>query len=264
MALPLAGRRVLVTRAREQASQLVGALQAAGAETVEIPAIAIVPPSSYDALDGALAGFKDVDWLIFTSANAVKVFCERALYAGVHPAASAVKIAVIGAASAEAVRDAGMKVELVPPKFVAESLLHELRYQVADEHVLLVRAEVARDVLPDGLRAAGAHVLVANAYRNQLPEGSGARLREIMADETLIPQAITFTSSSTARNLRTLLDAAGVGLPVGIVLASIGPVTSATMRELGMEPTVEAGEATIAGLVTVLTEYFRSIPLPPV
>jgi len=257
MALPLDGRRVLVTRARGQASKLVDALQAAGAQTIEIPAIAIVPPSSYAALDGALASLKDIDWLIFTSANAVKVFCERALYAGVHPAATTVKIAVIGTATADAVTDAGMKVELVPPKFVAESLLHELRYLVADEHVLLVRAQVARDVLPDGLRAAGAHVIVADAYRNELPAGSGDRLREIMADEAMIPQVITFTSSSTARNVRTLLDAAGVTLPVGIVLASIGPVTSATMRELGMVPTVEAKEASVQGLVSEVVRFFK-------
>ncbi|HEY0307918.1 MAG TPA: uroporphyrinogen-III synthase [Acidobacteriaceae bacterium] len=255
--LPLAGRRVLVTRAKGQASKLVEALQAVGAQTIEIPAIAIVPPStSYDALDGALASLKDVDWLIFTSVNAVKVFCERALYAGIHPASYTVKIAVIGRATAAAVTDAGMKVEVVPPKFVAESLLHELRYQVADEHVLLVRAEVARDVLPDGLRAAGAHVILADAYRNELPAGSGAKFREIMASEATIPQIITFTSSSTARNVQTLLDAAGVTLPEEMVLASIGPVTSATMRELGMEPTVEAKEATIAGLVAAMVEYY--------
>ena len=256
MALPLAGKRVLVTRAKGQASRLVGALEAVGAQTIEIPAIAIVPPSSYAALDGALAALKDFDWVIFTSANAVKVFCERALYAGVHPGTFGVKFAVIGASTGDAVRAAGMKVELMPPKFVAESLLHELRHQVAEEHVLLVRAEVARDVLPDGLRAAGAHLVVADAYRNELPEGSGAKLREIMASEATIPQVITFTSSSTARNIQTLLDAAGVKLPAGVVLASIGPVTSATMRELGMEPTVEAKDATIAGLVAALVEHY--------
>jgi len=256
MTKPLQGKRVLVTRAQGQASQLAAALLHAGAEPIEIPAIAIVPPSSYAALDGALAALKDIDWLIFTSANAVKVFCERALYAGVHPAAFALKIAVIGTATADAVRDAGMKVALIPPKFVAESLLEEMQPLVADEHVLLVRAQVARDVLPDGLRAAGAHLMVADAYRNELPASSGAKLRELMASEETMPQAITFTSSSTARNVRTLLDAAGVKLPPGIVLASIGPVTSATMRQLGMTPTVEAKEATIAGLVQALVKHF--------
>jgi len=254
---PLAGKRVLVTRAREQASQLAEALRAAGAEPVEIPAIAIVPPHSYAHIDAAIGSLQDFDWLVFTSANAVRVFCERALYAGVHPAAAGVQIAVVGPATAEAVREAGMKVALVPPKFVAESLLAELRPLVGGERVLLVRAEVARDVLPAGLRDAGAEVTVADAYRNEVPAGSVAKLSEIFNSNTLIPQAITFTSSSTARNAHALLLAADVIVPPETVLASIGPVTSATIRELGWVPTVEAKEATIAGLVRALAEYFR-------
>ncbi|HXB61519.1 MAG TPA: uroporphyrinogen-III synthase [Acidobacteriaceae bacterium] len=254
--MSLTGKRVLVTRAREQASQLAAALRAAGAEPIEIPAIAIVPPHSYAHIDGAIGALKEFDWLIFTSANAVRVFCERALYAGVHPAAAGLQIAVVGPATAEAVRVTGMKVALVPPKFVAESLLEALRPLVGGESVLLVRAEVARDVLPSGLRAAGAEVTVADAYRNELPAGSVAKLKDIFNAKALIPQAITFTSSSTARNAHALLLAAGVIVPPETVLASIGPVTSATMRELGFLPTVEAQEATIGSLVEALVEYF--------
>jgi len=256
MQKPLAGKRVLVTRARAQASQLAAALRAAGAEPIEIPAIAIVPPHSYAHIDAAIGALKDFDWLIFTSANAVQVFCERALYAGVHPATYGLKLAAVGPATAAAVRDAGMKVALVPQKFVAESLLAELRPLVGGESVLLVRAEVARDVLPHGLREAGAEVTVADAYRNELPAGSVSRLRELFGDNKLIPHAITFTSSSTARNAHTLLLAADVIVPAETVLASIGPVTSATMRELGWTPTVEATEATIPGLVMALEEYY--------
>jgi uroporphyrinogen-III synthase len=254
--MSLAGKRVLVTRAREQASQLSIALRAAGAEPIEVPAIAIAPPHSYAHIDGAIASLKEFDWLVFTSANAVRVFCERALYAGVHPAASTIKIAVIGPATAEAVLEAGMHIALVPQKYVAEWLLKALRPVVGGERVLLVRAEVARDVLPSGLWAAGAEVTVADAYRNQLPEGSVAKLKQYFSDETLIPQVVTFTSSSTARNAHALLLAAGVILPPETVLASIGPVTSATMEELGWEPTVEARESTIAGLVKALEEYY--------
>ena len=256
MIQPLAGKRILVTRARSQASQLAAALRDAGAEPIEIPAISIVPPRSYDALDMAINSLRHMDWLIFTSANAVRVFCERALYAGVHPATFGLQIAVVGPATAEAVRDAGLKVALMPRKFVAESLLTELRPLVGGERVLLVRAEVARDVLPHGLREAGAEVTVADAYKNELPAGSVTRLRELFGDKSLIPHAITFTSSSTARNAHTLLLAAGVIVPQETVLASIGPVTSATMRELGWVPTVEATEATIPGLVTALEKWF--------
>jgi uroporphyrinogen-III synthase len=254
--MSLAGKRVLVTRAREQASQLAAALRATGAEPIEVPAIAIVPPHSYAHIDGALAELKNFDWLIFTSANAVRVFCERALYAGVHPAAAGLQVAVIGPATAEAVIEAGMKVALVAPKFVAESLLEALRPLVGGENVLLVRAEVARDVLPSGLRAAGAEVTVADAYRNELPAGSVAKLNEIFNTEALIPHAITFTSSSTARNAHALLLAAGVIVPPETVLASIGPVTSATMRELGFVPTTEAREATVSSLVEALENHF--------
>jgi uroporphyrinogen-III synthase len=255
--MSLAGKRVLVTRAREQASQLAAALRAAGAEPIEVPAIAIVPPRSYAHIDGAIGALKDFDWLVFTSANAVRVFCERALYAGVHPAAAGLQIAVVGPATAEAVIEAGLKVALVPPKYVAESLLEALRPLVGGESVLLVRAEVARDVLPSGLRAAGAEVTVADAYRNELPAGSVAKLKEVFTMEALIPHAITFTSSSTARNAHALLLAADVIVPPETVLASIGPVTSATMRELGFVPTVEAKESTIASLVEVLQHHFQ-------
>ena len=258
MQKPLAGKRVLVTRARSQASQLVAALRAAGAEPIEVPAIAIVPPHSYAHIDAALSVLKDFDWLIFTSANAVQVFCERALYAGVHPASYNLRIAVVGPATAEAVLEAGMHVALVPPKFVAESLLISRRPLVGGESVLLVRAEVARDVLPNGLRKAGAEVTVADAYRNELPAESVAKLKEIFSEEAFIPEVITFTSSSIARNAHALLLAAGVIVPRETVLASIGPVTTATMRQLGWEPTVEAKEATIPGLVEALESYFRN------
>src|SRR5271156_105787 len=107
--MALAGKRILVTRARSQASQLTVALREAGAESIEIPAIAIVPPHSYAHIDGALGALKEFDWLVFTSANAVRVFCERALYAGVHPATYGLQIACVGPSTADAVRDAGMK-----------------------------------------------------------------------------------------------------------------------------------------------------------
>jgi uroporphyrinogen-III synthase len=256
--MSLAGRRILVTRAQQQASQLAEALRAAGAEPIEIPAIAILPPHSYAHIDAAIAGLNNFDWLVFTSANAVRVFCERALYAGVHPAASTVKIAVIGPATAEAVLEAGMHVALVPQKYVAEWLLKALRPVVGGESVLLVRAEVARDVLPSGLRAAGAEVTVADAYKTELPTASVAKLKEIFSTEVLIPHAITFTSSSTARNAHALLLAAGVILPPETVLASIGPVTSNTMEQLGFEPTIEAEASTIASLVEALARHFAA------
>ncbi len=202
---------------------------------------------------------KEFDWLIFTSANAVRVFCERALYAGVHPAAAGLQIAVVGPATAEAVIDAGMKVALVPPKYVAEWLLKALRPLVGGESVLLVRAEVARDVLPSGLRAAGAEVTVADAYRNELPAGSVAKLKQILLREKPYSSGDYIHKFIHCSKRPCFAIGGGVILPPETVLASIGPVTSATMRQLGWTPTVEAKESTIGGLVRVL---WRALPVP--
>jgi uroporphyrinogen-III synthase len=255
--LPLHKRRILITRTRRQASYLAAQLEALGATTIAIPTIEIVPPASYAPLDEALACLGDFAWLIFTSANAVEAFAARLTIRGLAPVALP-KIAVIGPATARAVEAQGFAVDLIPQWYVAESLIESLLPHAPGSRMLLVRAEEARDVLPESLSAAGAEVIIAPAYRNQLPTSSISSVREIFAPPDVELDAITFTSASTARNLAALLGQAGLAIPSGVVLASIGPITSEALRELGYRPTVEAGESTIPALVTSLTEYFES------
>ena len=256
--LPLANRRVLITRPRGQASALAIELATQGAETMLIPTIELAPPASYCALDAALASIRAFDWLLFTSANAVEAFTERArqLRLSPHPK----RIAVIGPATAAAVRqtDLAATVDLVPARYVAEAFAEALLPHAPGSAMLLVRAAIARDVLPATLTAAGAQVTIAEAYRNVVPAESISLLRECFATPARQPHVITFTSASTAVNLRALLDAAGLMLPHEIVLASIGPVTSQAMREAGFQPDVEAGAATIAGLVDAIVRRFQA------
>lgn len=255
--LPLAQRRILVTRARGQASALASLLEAKGATPILLPAIEIAPPTSWCALDAALSAVRSFDWLIFTSANAVHAFMQRARSLQLSPHAQ--RVAVIGPATARAVAESGLAVtvDLMPERFIAESLASALAPHCRGANVLLVRAAVARDVLPQALTSAGANLTIADAYRNVLPQQSLAALPALLgpdAEDTL--DAITFTSASTAHNLCALLDAANLMLPLNVALASIGPITSAAMRSLQLEPTVEAAESTIEGLVTALQGHF--------
>lgn len=249
---PLANRRILVTRTPDRASGLAAQLEAEGATVISIPTIEIVPPESYASLDEALARLSEFDWLVFTSVHAVEVFRQRYRSNIVHG-----KIAAIGPATAHAVERAGFTVSLCPPQAVAESLAHSLSNNATGKNFLLIRAAEARDVLPVSLSNAGAQVTVVEAYRNRLPVDSIPRLRDLFSSASSYPDAITFTSASTARNLVTLLEAAGLVLPAKIVLASIGPITSQALRDLGLEPTIEAQAATVSALTQAIVQYFR-------
>jgi uroporphyrinogen-III synthase len=254
--LPLQNRRILITRTRRQASDLAAQLEALGATTILIPTIEIVPPESYAALDAALSELESFDWMLFTSANAVEAFAERLRLRGLAGPVRNAKIAVVGPATARAVKALGLSVDLVPERYIAESLAELLLSHAHGCRMLLVRAEEARDVLPDTLRRAGAAVTIAAAYRNQVPADSIPAVRQMFSSADQWLDAITFTSASTARNLDAMLTASGVALPAAITVASIGPITSEALRELGINPTVEAEEPTIAALVQALAQYF--------
>jgi uroporphyrinogen-III synthase len=253
--MPLTGKRILITRTRQQASELARALEADGAVPILIPTIELAPPASFCALDAGLASLRSFDWLIFTSANAVEYFASRAQALGI--LLSSNKIAAIGPATARAVQAVGLAVDLVPPQYVAESLAAALTEHAPGSSMLLIRAEQARDTLPESLTAAGAQLTIASAYRNLVPPDSVTALQHLFVDQAHHPDAITFTSSSTATNLFALLETAGLRLPDHIVRASIGPVTSQTLRDLGAAPTIEAEEPTIASLCKVLTAHFN-------
>jgi uroporphyrinogen-III synthase len=263
--LPLVGIRVLVGRARHQASALSSGLQELGAEVFEIPFIEIRKPRSYKPLDIALKKLRDYDWLILTSVNGVDAVWER--LRKLHLAKGQLKhlrVAAIGPATKKAIEKRGVKVHVVPEKYVAESVVRSLRDQVAGKHVLLARAKVARDVIPRELRNLGAKVDVVEAYETVIPRSSGTRLRALLKDAKRRPHIITFTSSSTVRNFVALLGkSAWRGRPrprkaesiEGIHIASIGPVTSATLSDLGLPVDVEATEYTIPGLVKAVARW---------
>jgi uroporphyrinogen-III synthase len=250
--LPLAGRRVLVTRAAHQAGKLSDGLTAVGAIPVEVPVLEIAPPDSFDPLDRALRQIDRYDWVIFTSANTVRDLAKRGaeIGAAIQPKAN-VKVAAVGAATAAAAREAGWNITLVPESYVAESLVTQAGSAVgAGSHVLLARAAVARDVIPDALRAAGATVDVVDAYRNVVPEGAPERLQGALAAGL---DAATFTSSSSVEHLAEVAQAAGVAFPFeGVFAVSIGPITSQTLRGMGWEPAAEAEPHDVPGLIAAV------------
>lgn len=246
---PLEGQRIVVTRARGQ-GELAARLRALGAEVIEFPTIEIRPASDYGPLDEAIARIGSYDWLIFTSANAVRFFLERLAKAGRDVEAVRAAVCAIGPATRRAAEAAGFPVALMPAEYVAESLVRAFaQYELSGARILLPRAAVARDVAPGSLRERGAQVDVVEAYRTEIPEGAAALAREIFAAGAK-PGWITFTSSSTVHHF---VAAAGADALAGVRVASIGPVTSATAREYGIEVAVEAAKFTSEGLVDAIT-----------
>jgi uroporphyrinogen-III synthase len=251
MLAPLEGRRVLVGRARHQASVLSQELRKLGATVIEIPFIKIRRPRSFKQLDSALQNLDGYDWLILTSVNGVEAMWQRLRKLRLTNSLDQLKIAAIGPATKKAIEQRGSKVDVVPKEYVAESVVRSLRRRVKGKRVLVVRAKVARDVIPGELRRAGAEVHVVEAYETVVPKSSGARLRSALRNPRRRPHIVTFTSSSTVRNFVTLLGSRGGNLD-GIQLASIGPITSSTLRELRLRADIEAEEFTIPGLVEAI------------
>ncbi len=241
---PLFGRRVVVTRAREQASELRSRLESLGADVVELPAIEIEP------LDVAVPDLDEYAWLVFTSANGVAGFFERGLApAGLDARALAgLRVAAIGPGTAAALAAYGVRPDLVPERFVAEALLDAFPPPAGAGGVLLARAEQARDVLPKGLEEKGYDVDVLAVYRTGPAEPDPTAVERVRRGDV---DAITFTSSSTVTNLCDLLGVVPDPQPL---VASIGPVTSKTALERGLRVDVEADEHTIDGLVAALVD----------
>ncbi len=248
----LKGVRVLVGRARHQAGALSVELRKLGATVIEIPFIEIRKPRSFAPLDSALKNLAAYDWLILTSVNGVDAMWRRLekLRLG-NELVDPLSIAAIGPATRKAIEQRGAKVDVVPKEYVAESVVRSLRRQVKGKRVLLVRAKIARDVIPIELRNAGALVDVVEAYETIVPQSSRWRLRSTLANFRHRPHVVTFTSSSTVRNFVDLLGSRPPKLD-GILLASIGPVTSSTLRELGLGVDISAKQFTIPGLVEAI------------
>jgi len=263
---PLTAKRILVGRARAQAGTLSGELRAQGARVLEIPFLEIRKPRSFKPLDDALRRHSQYDWLILTSVNGVSALRERLdrLRIAVSEL-DHLRIAAIGPATRRALEDHGLRVEVVPKEYVAEAVVARLKSRVHGKRVLLVRAKVARDVIQLELRRAGARVDVREAYETVTPMASRTRLLAALNSKTRRPHVITFTSSSTARNFLELIGAkvAYAGLLDDVALASIGPVTTATLRELKLPVAIRAKEYTIPGLVRAILDHFHANRISP-
>jgi uroporphyrinogen III methyltransferase / synthase len=252
---PLSGKRIVVTRTRKQASALTNKLRELGAEVVELPTIRIEPPTDLREFAELVQDAHIYDWIIFTSVNGVEAFFDIffKLYRDAREIGGA-RIAAIGAATAQRVKDFHLHVDLQPAEFVAEAVVKEFHKQGSIENlrILVVRAEQARDVLPKELSALGAIIDDAYAYRT-VPETrdiTGARKRLSREGADLI----TFTSSSTVENFLAL----GLPWPRGMQIASIGPITSNTVSDHGLKVDIEARRHDIDGLVQAIREFFAS------
>jgi len=258
---PLSGVRVLVGRARHQAGALSTELRKLGADVIEIPFIEIRKPKSFKPLDQALRNADSYDWLILTSANGVEAMWARTARLRIkNEALQHLRVAAIGPATKKAIEERGISVDVVPKEYVAESVVRSLKKKVAGKRALLVRAKVARDVIPRELRKAGAQVDVVEAYETVIPQSSRRRLQSALKNPKRRPHVVTFTSSSTAKNFVELLgarQAAKKSTLAGIRMASIGPVTSSTLRELGLSVDIAAKEFTIPGLIDAIVQDFQ-------
>ncbi len=247
--LPLFGTRVVITRASAQAPALRERLQALGADAIDLPVISLQPPADPRPLDAAIARLPEYDWIIFTSVNGVRFFMDRLDASAADLRSLRARICAIGSATRQAVEDLHLKVDLMPREYVAEAVVEALKaHDLQGRRILLPRAAVARDLIPAALANAGARVDVVEAYRNELPAGAAARAQEIFRPGEE-PDWITFTSSSTVDNFVRI---AGADALRHTRTASIGPVTSASLRTHGIEPAVEAREFTIDGLVEAI------------
>jgi uroporphyrinogen-III synthase len=251
-ALPLANRRILVTRATQQAGKLSDGLKALGATPVEVPVLEIRPPENLAQLDAALSKLSRFDWLILTSANAVQVIATRCKVLNVDVSEiELLKVAAVGSATSEAARKEGFRVTVVPDSYNSEGVVAALGNLISGKKVLLARAKVARDVIPDALTKAGAEMTVIDAYETVLPQAAPELLA--VALKTGI-DAATFTSSSSVRNLAEVAREEGIAFPFpGVRAISIGGVTSATLRQHGWEPAAEAATSDIPGLIAAVS-----------
>ena len=254
---PLVGWRVLVTRASHQAFGLSEPLRGLGAMVIEIPTIEIRSTGNTGALEHALLKIDHYDTLILTSVNGVERLFERYNRMGLPiEDMKHLRVVAIGPATAMAIQSEGLSVSIVPEKYVAESVVEALRGKISQwSRVLLVRAKVARDLLPRELENMGARVDVIEAYETRVPEGAKEKLEKLFTDPAFRPHVITFTSSSTANNFLTLLGDHARDFLEGVHLASIGPVTTETLNQAGFSPAIEADEYTMNGLVEAIREY---------
>jgi uroporphyrinogen III methyltransferase / synthase len=258
---PLFGRTVVVTRAREQASDFKALLVQWGAHCIEFPTIAIQPPGSWEPLDQAIARLASYHWLIFTSVNGVVYFLERLHTLGVDiRELKGIRLAAIGPKTAEALENRGLRLDLVPREYRAEAILEALGADgVRGQRMLLPRAMEARDILPDTLRQWGAEVDVVPAYQSVLPDHETSRVLEALRAGEV--DCVTFTSSSTVTNfLRMFARDKILSAMEGVAIACIGPITAETAQKQGLTVRIMPTDYTIPALASAVRDHFAQRP----
>jgi uroporphyrinogen III methyltransferase/synthase len=249
--LPLFGQRIVVTRDHRQASELADPLEELGAEVIRVPAIEIRPAEDTGPLDQAIARLRTYDWIVFTSVNGVRFFLDRLDASARDVRALSAKVCAIGPATRAALEAVHLKVDLMPKEYVAESLVEAFTEEhLSGRRILLPRAAVARDLVPKELERRGASVEVVEAYRAVAPADLAERMADALARK---PHWITFSSSAMVKNtVKTFVKVETMEELQGVRIASIGPVTSATLRESGLTVAVEADPHTVPGLVAAI------------
>jgi uroporphyrinogen-III synthase len=253
----LAGRRIVVTRSPLQSEELARRLEDLGAEVILLPMVQFNKLADTTELDEAIANLPEFDWLLFTSANAVRFFLSRCRELGCWPDSS-LRIAVVGPATRDALHEEGLVASLAPREFRAAELASEIEPEIEGKHILLPRSDQAGEELPKHLRAAGAIVSDVIAYTNSpgdLPSGLG--FESLLRGEA---DAVTFFSPSAFRHFANLLGDGLRRLNARVALAAVGPVTAAAIRDAGLRVTIEAGQATTGALVAALERYFQETP----
>jgi uroporphyrinogen III methyltransferase / synthase len=256
---PLFGKRILVTRTREQASELVAGLEESGANCLEYSTIDIQPVDSYAVLDAELERLNEYHWILFSSLNGVTYFFKRLFAKGMDARdLNGPQVAAVGKSTAELLMNYGIKADLIPDEFTSEGLAENLLdLGVEGRNILIPRAEKGREILPETLRGAGAQVSIAPVYKNVLTEKSTDELRDEF--ETGVDM-ITFTSSSTVRNFLTLMGGENektvAELLAGVKIAAIGPITAKTVTDNGLKVDVQPEEHTINAMVSAIVDYY--------
>ncbi len=255
----LAGKRVVITRARSQAGELARRIEELGGEVIEFATIEIQPPAEVGPLDRAIERLHSYDWAFFTSVNGVDHFLARMSH--LHRSAehmNHIKIVAIGPETARRLEQAGIRPFLVPKKFQAEGILDGLRpEEISGKRILIPRAAQARDILPNTLRQWGGTVDVVEVYRTAVPKSDTGKLLKLLRDKKI--DMITFTSSSTVSHFVRLVGAKKlVDLLQKPVIACIGPITSQTAADLGLHADVVSEEYTVSGLVRAIASYYET------